>query len=171
MTNLFSFDNSSNAKSFKKKSLLVLSLSQHLFGVDIDTVVEIQAWKTPKRLPKTKEYLLGVINYRGTLIPVVDLNLRVGRPAVVYGEHTIILVVRVNTVCGPRLTGVVIDSVEDVVRLPVEPLEEGSLDESTEWSCFASGVCSQAESELMVLELHSILDEELSESPLAGRTF
>jgi purine-binding chemotaxis protein CheW len=92
---------------------LTFRLGGEEYGVDILTVKEIRGYDAVTRLPDAPDYIKGVINLRGTIVPVVDMRLKFRLPAE-YTGTTVMIVLNV----AERVVGMVVDSVSDVVRLP-----------------------------------------------------
>lgn len=84
-----------------------------VFGLDLLQVREIRGYKPPTPLPNTNPHVLGVINLRGAVIPVIDLRMRFGTDQVEFGKFTVIIVVQV----GSKTVGLVADSVSDVLSV------------------------------------------------------
>jgi purine-binding chemotaxis protein CheW len=97
---------------------LTFSLGDEEYGVDILKVVEIIGVLDVTAVPHTPTFVEGVINLRGKVIPVIDLRTRFGLPRVPYNEQTCIIVVDVG-----MLTGIVVDTVQEVHDIPSEDIE------------------------------------------------
>lgn len=95
--------------------------------MDILRVQEIRSYEKPTLLPHGPAHLLGVVNLRGTIVPLMDLRVRLQLAQATYDAHTVVIVVNV----GQRVVGLVVDSVSDVLSLrpeqmrPVPALESG----------------------------------------------
>jgi purine-binding chemotaxis protein CheW len=95
--------------------VLSFILGKQTYGVDILRVQEIRGWSTVTRIPHTPAHVLGVLNLRGSVIPVVDLRMRFALPDAQYVDMTVIIVVSVMCAGAYRDFGVVVDGVSDVV--------------------------------------------------------
>ena len=84
------------------------------YGVEILCVQEIKGWENVTRVPYTPHYLLGVMNLRGVIVPVIDLRVRFGLPARAMDSSTVVIVVRVRTSHGEKTAGIVVDAVSEV---------------------------------------------------------
>lgn len=84
------------------------------YGVPILCVQEIKGWEGVTRVPYTPLYLLGVMNLRGVIVPVIDLRLRFGLAPRQAGGATVVIVVRVHDVRGEKTAGIVVDAVSEV---------------------------------------------------------
>jgi purine-binding chemotaxis protein CheW len=94
---------------------LTFSLGQDRFGVDILKVQEIMAWEDVTRIPNAPEYVMGVLNLRGSIVPVYDLRLRLGMEFVEYSDETVVIILRVLGNGGERNMGIAVDGVSDVL--------------------------------------------------------
>jgi purine-binding chemotaxis protein CheW len=97
------------------------------YGIDIQLVREIRAWQVATQLPNTPSFVRGVINLRGTIVPILDLRARFGQGTTEPGTAHVVIVVAVGT----RIVGILVDSVSDIVTLPkgdikAVPTMEGS---------------------------------------------
>ena len=84
------------------------------YGVEILCVQEIKGWEGVTRVPYTPTYLLGVMNLRGVIVPVIDLRARFGLASRAAGSTPVVIVVRVNTEAGEKTAGIVVDAVSEV---------------------------------------------------------
>lgn len=100
---------SSGAEQF-----LTFVLGGEEYGVTILQVQGIQGWDRVTAIPNTPEFILGVINLRGAIVPIVDLRRRFGMPAAQFGPTTVVIVVRVARERGERTLGLVVDAVSEV---------------------------------------------------------
>ena len=84
------------------------------YGVAILCVQEIKGWDGVTRVPYSPNYLLGVMNLRGVIVPVIDLRTRFGLPARAPDSSSVVIVVRVHTDNGEKTAGIVVDAVSEV---------------------------------------------------------
>lgn len=95
---------------------LTFLLGTEQYGLSILQVQEIRGWEQVTRIPNSPDYLRGVLNLRGTIVPITDLRMRFGLPAEPYGKETVVIVVRTTTADGAgRSMGLVVDAVSDVL--------------------------------------------------------
>lgn len=95
-------------------------LGSEEYGVDIAQVQEINRMVEITHVPRAPHFMEGVINLRGQLIPIIDLRTRFGMPREEHTKHTRIVVTEI----GSKRVGMVVDSVSEVLRLPVEQIED-----------------------------------------------
>jgi purine-binding chemotaxis protein CheW len=94
-------------------------LGSEEYGVDIAQVQEINRMVAVTHVPRAPQFMEGVINLRGQLIPIIDLRTRFGMPRTEHTKHTRIVVTEI----GAKRVGMVVDSVSEVLRLPVDQIE------------------------------------------------
>jgi purine-binding chemotaxis protein CheW len=92
---------------------LTFTLGEEEYGVDILKVQEIRGYDTVTRIPDAPDFIKGVINLRGTIVPVLDMRLKFKLGKVEYNEFTVMIIL---TVAG-RVVGMVVDGVSDVMQL------------------------------------------------------
>src|SRR5258708_23700423 len=96
---------------------LTFMLAGEEYGVDILRVQEIKGWDKVTRIPHTPDYVLGVINLRGAVVPILDLRRRFGLETIAFGPTTVVIVVRVMSGRDERTVGVVVDAVSEVYNV------------------------------------------------------
>jgi purine-binding chemotaxis protein CheW len=95
-------------------------LGSEEYGVDIAQVQEINRMVAVTHVPRAPQFMEGVINLRGQLIPIIDLRTRFGMPRAEHTKSTRIVVTEI----GAKRVGMVVDSVSEVLRLPTDQIEE-----------------------------------------------
>ncbi|MBL7205688.1 MAG: purine-binding chemotaxis protein CheW [Desulfobacteraceae bacterium] len=103
---------------------LTFTLAEEEYGIGILKIKEIIGMMSITSVPQTPAFVKGVINLRGKVIPVIDLRLRFGMGEIDYNERTCIIVVEVEGEAGVVLTGVVVDSVSEVLNIKAEDIED-----------------------------------------------
>ncbi|MEM8926048.1 MAG: chemotaxis protein CheW [Actinomycetota bacterium] len=102
---------------------LTFMLGEEEFGVDILRVQEIKGWEPSTAIPNTPEYIRGVMNLRGTVVPIVDLRLRFELDSADYSPTTVVIVLKVEGDHSTRTMGFVVDAVSEVYNVGVEQLQ------------------------------------------------
>jgi purine-binding chemotaxis protein CheW len=126
---------------------LTFTLGEEEYGVDILKVQEIRGYDSVTRLPDSPDFVKGVVNLRGTIVPVVDLRLKFKLAEAVYNEFTVMVILNMRG----RIVGVVVDSVSDVIRLQaghIQPPPELGAAVDTR---FISGIGAPDESRMLIL--------------------
>lgn len=101
------------------KQFLSFRLGAEAYGIDILTVQEIRGFESPTRMVNAPADTLGVLNLRGTIVPVIDLRRRFGMPDPVFDSNTVTIVLNLPG----KVVGIVVDSVSDVVNLGAEAIK------------------------------------------------
>lgn len=105
------------------EQFLTFRLAGEEYGVTILRVQGIQGWDRVTPIPNTPDYILGVINLRGAIVPIVDLRKRFGLAAGEFGPTTVVIVVKVHAQRHDRTIGLVVDAVSDVCNVGAEELK------------------------------------------------
>ena len=127
------------------------------YATDILRVQEIKGWDTVTRVPYSPNYLLGVINLRGAIVPVIDPRVRFALRSAAFDSATVVIVVRVAGPRGERIVGLVVDSVSDVysfARDSIEPPPEavGSIDQM-----FVLGLAKLDDKLVIILDIERLV--------------
>lgn len=102
---------------------LTFALGHEAYAVDVRKVQEIIRLTSITGVPQMPDFIRGVINLRGKIIPVIDLRIRFGLSTAEITDHTCIVVVQIHTGAGRRETGLIVDSVEEVLNLTAQEIE------------------------------------------------
>ena len=101
---------------------LTFVLAEEEYGVDILKVQEIKGWEEATPIPNSPDYVLGVINLRGTIVPILDLRTRFGLSKRELGRTTVVIVLRIEDEDRTQIVGLVVDAVSDVFNFKPEQL-------------------------------------------------
>jgi purine-binding chemotaxis protein CheW len=136
--------------------LVTFSIGEEEFGVDILKVQEIIRTMEITKVPRAPEFVEGVINLRGKVIPIVDLRKRFGLETRDHDKHTRIIVIEINQM----IVGFVVDSVSEVLRIPANTVEPPPPVVSGLESDYISGVGKLQDRLLILLDLNRLLSGE-----------
>ncbi|GAB3748490.1 chemotaxis protein CheW [Lysobacter olei] len=144
------------------REFLTFTLGNEEYGIDILCVQEIRGYEGVTRLPGAPSHIKGVVNIRGTIVPVVDLRIRFQLGSPTYNALTVMVVLNV----GDRIVGVVVDSVSDVAALAAEQIRpnpdlEGAVD-----GRFVTGIGALDDRMLILLDIEGLMAS--AEMGLAG---
>ena len=135
-------------------------LGDEEYGVEILRVQEIKGWDQVTHIPNSPHYLCGVLNLRGTIVPIVDLRLRFEMSPKQYTPTTVIVVLKVEGVTQ-RTVGIVVDGVSDahnIVPEDIKPTPDFGSSVSTE---FIKGLVSlEDDTMMMILNIDRLLSVE-----------
>jgi purine-binding chemotaxis protein CheW len=139
---------------------LTFMLGDEEYAVDILNVQEIRSWESATSIPNTPEFVLGVMNLRGIVIPIVDLRKRFAMSRAEFGPTTIIVIV---TLLGKsnssRTVGMVVDAVSDVCNISDENIGEMPDFGSVVATEFIKGVASVNEKMVIILNIDSLINK------------
>ncbi|MEZ5444269.1 MAG: chemotaxis protein CheW [Gammaproteobacteria bacterium] len=140
---------------------LTFILADEEYGVDILRVQEIKGWDSATPIPNTPEYIRGVINLRGTIVPIVDLRRRFALESVDFGNTTVVVVLKVRNEQGERTMGFVVDSVSDVYTVPTEQVRPApDLGVARAAAC-VKGLATLDGKMLILLDIDRLVDADM----------
>jgi purine-binding chemotaxis protein CheW len=149
--------------------ILTFVLGNETYGVDILRVQEIRGWSAVTKIPHAPPHVLGVLNLRGSIVPIVDLRMRFALERVEYTAVTVIIVVSVNGATGRRDFGVVVDGVSDVMDVnwaEVRPAPELGSQSATD---VIRGLVTGAERMVVLLDIDRLVGGDMTSLATAGQ--
>lgn len=151
--------------------LVVFMLEQEEFACDINNVCEVLKMVRVTPLPRSIEFIEGVINLRGEVIPVIDLRKRFGIAKVERTSESRIIIIEVDS----KMVGLIVDSVSEVARLSNNQIQDAPDQVAGEQTNLIMGVGKIEKRMLIILNIERILSDEeqhlLEEVSRAGREF
>ncbi len=138
---------------------LTFMLADEEYGVDILQVQEIKGWDGVTPMPNMPDYILGVINLRGTVVPIIDLRKHFELESVPFDKTTVVIVVRVsNGEQGERTMGIVVDAVSEVHNIATADLKPapdfgGACDTES-----IKGLVTRDENMLIILDIDHLMN-------------
>lgn len=147
----------SNANS-QANQYLTFMLGDEAYGVDILRVQEIRGWNEVRDIPNTPDYVKGVLNLRGTIVPIVDLRLRFQQEEIEYTPTTVIIVLAVEVEDGQRVVGAVVDGVSDVLDAMPEVIKSSPDFGAKINTRFIHGMVVDGERMVILLDTDKLLD-------------
>ena len=150
-------DNESDApggQSVESRSLqlIAFSIGEQIYGVEITTVREIRAWNGATPLPNTREFVRGVINLRGTIVPIYDLRARFGDGKTEPTKNHVVVVMSV----GDKWVGILVDAVSDILTVSkdeIHTVPEGNASDTE----LLSGIITHENAMVGLIDLHAIV--------------
>ena len=136
--------------------LVTFSIDEEEFGVNILKVQEIIRIMEITRVPRSPEFVEGVINLRGRVIPIVDLRRRFGLAAIAHDKDIRIIVIELNSL----VVGFIVDAVSEVLRIPADTVEPTPPVAAGVDSEYISGVGKLQDRLLILLDLDKLLTAE-----------
>lgn len=134
---------------------LTFLLDEQQYGLEIDRIKEIRGYAPITPIPNVPAHVKGVMNLRGTVLPVIDLRTRFNLPAVEYNKFTVIVIATVHE----KMVGLLVDAVSDVLNLPVNSIRETPDFGSSVDTRFIRGVFQSRDRLTVALNLGELLVE------------
>ncbi|MCP5335037.1 MAG: purine-binding chemotaxis protein CheW [Oceanospirillaceae bacterium] len=138
---------------------LTFIMADEEYGVDILAVQEIRGWDTATPIPNAPDHIMGVINLRGTIVPIIDLRRRFKLAPLAYGLTTVVVVLKIDTARGMRNMGVIVDAVSDVYDVPLQGIRKTGMGDNAN-ARFIKGLVTINDSMVILLELEKLLTIE-----------
>lgn len=135
---------------------LTFIMADEEYGVDILAVQEIRGWESATPVPNSPKYIKGVINLRGTIVPIMDLRQRFDLAEIEYSNETVVVVLKVFTQSGVRTMGIIVDAVSDVYDVPIGDARTTGMGDNQN-SNFIKGLVTVNKHMVILLELENLL--------------
>ena len=135
------------------REVLVFVLGSEEYGVDILKVQEIRGYEKVTPIPSAPEYLKGVVNLRGIIVPVIDLRLKFGMAEPRYDAFTVVVILRL----ARRVIGIVVDGVSDVMALGENDIKPTPQLGSVVDGSFIAGLGTQGDRMVLLLDIEKLL--------------
>jgi purine-binding chemotaxis protein CheW len=144
------------ARAAPKKEFLSFKLGQEEYCLDILSVQEIRGYDTVTSIANTPEFIKGVINLRGNIVPIVDLRIKFRLSEARYDATTIVIILNLSK----KMIGIVVDSVSDVIALPLDSIREAPRFGSAINTEFISGMAAIDERMLIVVDIQRLMSSD-----------
>ena len=144
----------SETRSAGAREYLTFRLDQEEYGIDILKVQEIRGYEPPTRIANAPAFIKGVVNLRGTIVPIVDMRLKFGCSKAAYNTFTVVIVLHLRQ----RVVGIVVDSVSDVLELAQENVKTAPDVESVIDRDSILGLGSLGDRMLILLDIERLMD-------------
>jgi purine-binding chemotaxis protein CheW len=148
------------ATTMKTGKYLTFTLADEEYGIGILKVKEIIGMMAITSVPRTPDFVKGVINLRGKVIPVIDLRLKFGMDAIPYTDRTCIIVVEIDTDDMTIQIGIVVDSVSEVLNIKEEEIENAPSFGTTLNTDYILGMAKIDSGVKILLDIDKVLSAE-----------
>ena len=135
---------------------LTFKLAEELFALDISTVREVLDYSRVTKVPQTPDFMRGVINLRGSVVPVVDMRRKFGMPEGDTTVNTCIIIVEVSVDGETTIMGAMADSVQEVLDLEPEAIEPPPRIGTKLRTDFITGMGKREDGFLMILDIDQV---------------
>jgi purine-binding chemotaxis protein CheW len=139
---------------------LSFTLGGEDYGVDILRVQEIKGWEEVRPLPNTPDYIKGVLDLRGTIVPIIDLRSRFQLESVEYTPVTVTIVLSVQSEGKEHVMGVVVDGVSDVLNVATEDVRSAPNLGTHINTRYIRGMVTLGERMVILLDVDRLLSPE-----------
>lgn len=144
------------AEGTAAREYLTFRLDQEEYGIDILKVQEIRGYEPPTRIANAPAFIKGVVNLRGTIVPIVDMRLKFNCSQAEYNSFTVVIILNMHQ----RVVGIVVDSVSDVLELPPEAIRSAPDIDSAIDNGSITGLGSVGERMLILLDIEKLMSSE-----------
>lgn len=145
-----------NDAQTRAQEYLTFRLGAEEYGIDILKVQEIRGYDAVTRIANAPDFIKGVINLRGVIVPIVDLRLKFKLGAADYNEFTVVIILNV----AKRVVGVVVDSVSDVLELAPEQIRPAPEFNSLLDAGYITGLGSVGERMMILVDIERLMAAE-----------
>jgi len=158
MTTEVSTENTSAAESISSApgEYLTFVLGDEQYGIDILKVQEIRGYDAVTQIANTPEFIKGVVNLRGKIVPIVDLRIKFNLGKVEYDEFTVVIILNL----GGRIVGIVVDGVSDVRELQTEQLKDVPTLVTSIDTKYIVGLATVEEAMLILVDIEKLMSSE-----------
>jgi purine-binding chemotaxis protein CheW len=157
-----------NSTAVTGEQYLTFMLAGEEYGVDILRVQEIKGWDKVTRIPHTAKFILGVINLRGAVVPIIDLRCRFGLGNCDFGPTTVVIVVRAMNKDGERTVGMVVDAVSEVYNIDMTATKPPPDVCTNADTVFVKGLATVGGKMLILLDVDRLIGNSIIDETLAG---
>lgn len=141
------------------RELITFEVSGQLFGIDIMAIREIRAWSPVTRLPRVPDYVAGVVNLRGAVLPVYDLSVRLGWQATQTTPRNPIIVIEHEG----QSRGLIVHGVNDIASIDEQTLQKPDAAAQDRITGFLEGLAPLGDDMVMVLDLKNLMADDVYE--------
>jgi purine-binding chemotaxis protein CheW len=145
-----------NSVNASAREYLTFRLDKEEYGIDILKVQEIRGYEPPTRIANAPSFIKGVVNLRGTIVPIVDMRLKFNCAQAQYDSFTVVIILNLRQ----RIVGIVVDSVSDVLQLATEDFRDAPEVESMIGSDAVLGLGSLGDRMLILLDIEKLMSGE-----------
>jgi len=137
----------------ERSEFLTFALGEELYGIEILKVQEIRGYEQVTAIPNAPPYLKGVINLRGTIVPIIDLRIKLNFEKVEYTKFTVVIIINI----GARVFGVVVDSVSEVMALTREQIRPAPDFSGSFEAQYLMGLASVDSKTLILMDIEKLM--------------
>lgn len=145
--------NEGQAADGNSRELLTFTLGNEEYGIDILKVQEIRGYDAVTTIANSPDFIKGVINLRGIIVPIIDMRIKFSLGNVTYNELTVVIILNVAN----RVVGIVVDGVSDVITLTAEQLKPAPEFSSALDTQYITGLGTVDERMIIVMDIEKLM--------------
>jgi len=139
---------------------LTFELAGEIYALDILRIQEIKGWTNVTSVPNSPNFMQGVINLRGLIVPIVDLRKRFDMEIVPYTQTTVVIVMKVYSETKDRTMGIIVDAVSDVHNIKKEIIKPAPLMHGAISNEFIQGLAKVENKMIIVINIDALLNSD-----------
>lgn len=145
-----------SADAAKALEFLTFTLGEEEYGIDIQKVQELRGYETVTRIANAPDYLKGVVNLRGIIVPIIDMRIKLNLSTPTYDKFTVVIVLNI----AGRIVGMVVDSVSDVITLAQEQIRPAPEMGAALDTAYMIGLGTLDERMLILVDIEKLMSSE-----------
>lgn len=157
-------DNQEQVSEPKRQQFITFTVQGYEYGIDIMSIREIKGWTETTSLPNSPHYMRGVINLRGTVVPIMDLRSRFGMGDTDAKKNHVVMIVTI----GVRLMGILVDAVSDILTVETSAIRSVPEVDGSHHGDILKGLVSLENRMVGLLILEGLFDQSISVSQRGG---
>lgn len=138
------------------QEFLAFTLGEEEYGIDIQKVQELRGYDAVTRIANAPDYIKGVVNLRGIIVPIIDMRIKLALGTPVYDQFTVVIVLNIGT----RVVGMVVDSVSDVITLSPEQIKPAPAMGAALDTDYLIGLGTLDERMLILMDIERLMTSE-----------
>ncbi|QGU32522.1 chemotaxis protein CheW [Thermochromatium tepidum] len=138
------------------REYLTFTLGEEEYGIDILRVQEIRGYDTVTKIANSPDFIKGVINMRGIIVPIIDLRLKFHLGQVEYNQFTVVIILNING----RILGVVVDGVSDVIALRGDQIRPAPEFGSVLDTAYIDGLATLDERMIIIVDIEKLMTSQ-----------
>jgi purine-binding chemotaxis protein CheW len=136
-----------------RREFLAFTLGKEEYGIDIQKVQEIRGYESVTRIANAPEFIKGVTNLRGIIVPIIDMRIKFSLGTPTYDQFTVVIILNISG----RVVGIVVDSVSDVINLTPEQTKPAPEMASTFNADYLIGLGTLDERMLILIDIDKLM--------------
>jgi purine-binding chemotaxis protein CheW len=132
---------------------LTFRLGGEEYGIDILRVQEIRSYEQPTRIANAPEFIKGVVNLRGVIVPIIDLRVKLNCPSAEFNAFTVVIVLNIRG----RVVGAVVDAVSDVLELGGDAIKPAPMMNAQVDMSYITGIANVGERMLILMDIQALM--------------